>query len=318
MARQLLKKAGASPPADTPSLSNNAPEDADPLLDRLKENHGDLSDRAADLEIERLGLPSKVDTEEDAQAFTALIAKFKALSRETETTRTETKEPFLRNGRTVDAFFGELKKPLDKTAEDMLSALNAYTRAKAARERAEREERERQERAAAEAARRAEEESRRKAEAAQREAEAEAARIRSAADAEERAAAEEAMRKREQEAAEERKAAEEASKAAAEADRKAATAAKAATGGIGKLSKVAGEGASASAQTFWAHEITDRAALISDLGPLGPYLAADAVDAAVARFKNAAVASGGIDSITLPGVRFFEDVKTNVRTSRAK
>lgn len=311
-------RAGGPPPADPPALSNNAPEDVNPLLERLKEDHADLSDKAADLEMERLLLPSKVEDEETAQQFTALIGKLKDLSRETEKKRESTKEPFLRNGRTVDGFFKEVRDPLEASAKDMNDQLNVYTRAKAARERAEREAKEREEREKAEAARRAEEEARRKAEEATRAAAEEAARIRSAADAEERAAAEEAMRIKEQEAADARKEAEQAATAAASSDRKAATAGKAATGPIGKLSKVAGEGASASAQTFWAHEITDRAALIDELGPLGPYIAPDAIDAAVAKFKAAAINSGAIADASLTGVRFFEDVRTNVRTTKAK
>lgn len=311
-------RAGGSPPADPPPLSNNAPEDVNPLLERLKEDNAELSDKAADLEMERLLLPSKVEDEETAQKFAALIGKFKGLSRDAEKGREIAKEPFLRNGRTVDSFFKEVRDPLEASAKDMNDQLNVYTRAKAARERAEREAKEREEREKADAARRAEEEARRKAEEATRAAAEEAARIRSAADAEERAEAEQAMRIKEQEAADARKAAEAAATAAASSDRKAATAGKAATGSIGKLSRVAGEGASASAQTFWAHEIIDRAALISELGPLGPHIAPDAVDAAVSKFKAAAVASGRIADASLTGVRFFEDVRTNVRTTKAK
>jgi hypothetical protein len=299
-----------------PADHNNPPED--PYLARLEEDNEALANDAADLELEALSLPEKVDTEEDAAKVTNFVAKAKLLARKAEKKREETKEPWLSRGRAVDGFFKRLSSPVVARVTRLEADLNAYARAKAERERAERLERERVEREAAEARRREEEAARRKAEEAQREAEAAAARIRSAADAEERAAAEAQMREAEQEAAESRREAEAASKDAATANRIADTHGKAAAGPVGKLSKTTAAGGSTSTTTFWNHRIADEAKLLESLGPLGPHISWDAVTSAVAVAKRKAVASGTIEDLALPGVEFYQDQKTNVLVAKPK
>lgn len=307
----------ARAPGDLLPADHNKPPE-DPYLDRLKESHAGLADEAADLELEALELPEKVNTEEEAQKVTDFVAKAKKLTRRTEKTREEEKEPWLSRGRTVDGFFKRLAAPIDARVTRLQADLNAYARAKAERERAERQERERLERAEAERQRQEAEAARREAERLQREADAEAARIRSAADAEERAAAEKAMREREQEAAEQRRFAEAAAKDAAKSERVADSHGKAADGAVGKLAKTTSSGGSTSTTTFWNHRINDQAKLLASLGVLGPHFPLDAVTSAVAVAKRKAVAAGTIEALEIPGVEFFQDQKTNVLVSKAK
>lgn len=299
-----------------PADHNNPPED--PYLARLEEEHSKLADEAADLELEALSLPERVNTEEEAAKVTNFVAKAKTLTRKTEKTREGEKEPWLSRGRTVDAFFKKLAAPVSARVTRLEADLNAFARAKAERERAERLERERKEREAAEAKRREEEEARRAAERAQREAEEAAARVRSAADAEERAEAERVMREADQRAAEERRAAETAGKEAATASRIADTHGKAAAGAVGKLAKTTADGGSTSTTTFWTYRIADEEKLLESLGPLGPYVHRDAVAAAVNLAKRNHVASGTIADLSIPGVEFFQDQKTNVLVAKPK
>jgi len=299
-------------------LSNVAPDDADPFTEKLEKDHAALADEAADLELEALSLPEKVNTDEEAALVTNFVAKAKGLARTAEKKREEEKEPWLSRGRKVDAFFKGLSAPVVARITRLEADLNAHARAKAERERAERLERERVERAEAERQRAEAEAARQAAEAAAREAEAAAARIRSAADAEERAAAEAQMREAEQAATEARREAEEQQRASAKSERVADSHGKAAAGQVGKLAKTTASGGQTSVSTFWTHRIADEAKLLESLGPLGPYLTADAVSAAVGLARRQAVAANRIEALEIPGVEFFQDQKTNVLVSKPK
>ena len=304
------------PGVGLPADHNQPPED--PYLARLEEENEKLANEAADLELEALELPATVNTDEEAAKVTNFVAKAKTLARKAEGKRTETKEPWLQRGRTVDAFFKKLTSPVEARVQRLQADLNAFARAKAERERAERLERERLERAEAERQRQEAENARREAERLQRESEAEAARIRSAADATERAEAEARMREADQQAAEQRRVADAAAKDAAKSERVADSHGKAADGKVGKLSKTTTDGGSTSTTTFWNHRINDEAKLLESLGVLGPHIVWDAVTSAVAVAKRKAVAAGTISDLVIPGVEFFEDVKTNVLVAKPK
>lgn len=306
------------PGDDQTHLSNVAPEDADPFVEKLEADHQQLADDAADLELEALSLPEKVESDEDAAKVTEFVAKAKTLSRKAEKARVEEKEPWLARSGKVDAFFKRLVTPVGARISRLEQDLNAHAKAKAERQRAERLAREKAEREEADRQRREAEAARQAAEAAQRQADEAAARIRSAADAEARAENEAQMRAAEQVAAEQRRIAEAAQKGAATSERVADTHGKAATGAVGKLAKTTAAGGQTTVSTFWTHEVTDMEAVIDSLGPLGPYLPTDVVTSAIARAKREAVAANRIEDLTIPGVRFFEDQKTNVLVSKPK
>lgn len=297
--------------------ANDPPPDADPLAERLAKEHADLVDSAADLELRACTLPDRADTEEDCALLIDFVADAKKVVKKASDAHTEEKAPYLRSGRTVDAFFKDVWTPLEARIASLSGKVNAYQRAKAERERAERLERERIEREAAEAQRRAEEEARRAAAEAEERARAEAARIRSAADAQEREEAERRMREASQEAAAQRTVADEAGKDAAKSERVADAHGKAATGSVGKLAKVTSGGASAPVSTFMNHRIVDGALLEESLGPLGPFLPNDAILQAITAAKRQHVAAGTLDGFTIPGVEFFEDSRTTIRTARS-
>lgn len=296
--------------------SNEPPEELDNLTPRLERAYSDLIAEAADLELEAFDLPEAPDTEQQCAALVNFVGRAKNIRAKAEGKRVEEKEPYLENGRRVDAFFKGIQTPLDQRITSLTSKISAFQRAQAEREAAERRQREREERDRAEEARRTAEEARRKAEEEERRAREEAARIRSAADAQERDEAEQRMREAGQAAAQARDTAEEATKEAAQADREADVHGKAATGRAGQQGKITASGATAGQTKFWNHRITDAVELFESLGPLGPHFSNDAVAQAINSAKRHHVNAGTIDGLHVPGVEFFEDVKTNIRTAR--
>lgn len=297
---------------------NKPPPNADPMREKLERENKEFLDTAADLELKSFKLPELVNTDEDAQAVADFVALAKRFAKTVEDRRVAEKDPYLTASRSVDAFFGEIRNPVEAKITMLSGRVGAYQRAKAERERADRLERERlarEEQARAEQARIDAEEASKRAAA---EAEAAAASMRSAsADAEERAAAETRMREAEQTRLEQGRVAEEQAAAAAEAERIAEQSRRAAAGKVGQLAKVTTSGgASVGATTFWNHEVTNEADLVASLGVLGPYFTDDAIRAAVAAAKREAIRLGTVAELGIPGVRFFEDTRTNIRATK--
>ncbi len=176
--------------------SNQAPDYAKQVTERLSEDYVGLTNSLAELKAEAEAFPRGVNSDEEALARGAVIKKGRDLDARIEGVRVLEKEPFLRSGNAVDSFFGAMAdllfKPKNQRAAkpgvlDVLQAdINDYQDRKIAAERA-RIEAER--RAAAEAARKAAEEA-----------------AKAAAEAAERAAAVERARKAENIAARQREA----------------------------------------------------------------------------------------------------------------
>lgn len=175
---------------------NEAPDHAKLVTDRLADEYAEITRSVADALEAARALPKDCDDDDAQGEFAAVIKRLRDLDARVEGIRVVEKEPFLRGGNAVDAFFKGLRAKLfrqNKTdqagAADVLQArVNAYVQKKADEERRRRQEEERvareQERVAREA--------REKAERDQRDAEAKAARARNATNI---AAAEEAARK---------------------------------------------------------------------------------------------------------------------------
>jgi hypothetical protein len=125
------------------------------------------------------------------------------------------------------------------------------------------------------------------------------------------------MNEAEQRAAAARAEAKDAGKEAANAERFADTLDRAAEGSVGQLGRVSAAGTSSATTKFWNHRVKDADALISSLGPLGPHLTNDAIQSAIGVAKRAAVASGTIADLIVPGVEFFEDSRTVARAAPA-
>lgn len=119
-------------------------------------------------------------------------------------------------------------------------------------------------------------------------------------EAEARAEAEKARQK-----AENAKSAEAAAKAIEKAEAAEAAAEAAAAG---NAEPIRGSGSTVSTRKAWRYEIEDHAALEASLGPLGPYLAPDAVERAIAAAVK--VRKG---ATAIPGVRPYEVASAGIR-----
>lgn len=184
---------------------NQAPDYAQLETERLAKDYVGLTDSLADLKAEAEAFPRGVNDDAEALARGAVIKKLRDLDSRAEGVRVLEKEPHLRRGNAVDAFFGVIRDQIGRrvrTAKpgliDMLQCdINEYQERKIAAERA-RQEAERREaerlarEAAAKAAREAQaaEEARQKAERAR--LEETRARAGALADAREREAADRA------------------------------------------------------------------------------------------------------------------------------
>jgi len=165
--------------------SNEAPDYAKQVTDRLADEYVGLTNTLAELLAEAREMPKEVSSEADALMLGALIKRMRDLDGRAEGVRVLEKEPYLRGGNAVDAFFNSMRDKIGRRVKtdrksaagaiDILQArINDFQERRLAEERARREA---EERAAREAARKAAEEAERIArEAAEKAAAAERAR----------------------------------------------------------------------------------------------------------------------------------------------
>lgn len=263
---------------------NAAPENADALTERLRQEHAaDLARKDALLDA-FTRVPETIDDEETAAKATDFVKQITAAGKNAEAARVKAKEPFLDSSRKVDGFFkSTIAEPLDRIKAKVLARLTVYQQAKDAAER-----RRREEQAAAE--RRAAREAAEAAERARQEAAAQAAAMQTPAELDDAVEAEIAATQRQ-----------------AEADQRAADAARAAAQAAAKpadLSRTRSDmGSVASLVKVMTFDSLDREAI--DLEKLRPHLTEAAIEAAVRAFIKA----GGRD---LKGVRIFETTTTRV------
>lgn len=133
-------------------LSNNAPADANPLADRLVEQHGELRTRADELLAALDRVPASLDdaSHEKAAVF---VKQLRVHSKAVDGVRESEKRPYLDAGRTIDAWARQITDRLTDAAKSVEAKITAFLRAKADAERKAREDAERA--AREEAARRA-------------------------------------------------------------------------------------------------------------------------------------------------------------------
>lgn len=293
-------------------------DDADALPARLDERHIALTEEAMNLDMERLLLKAKPETDEECGALTSWVARAKALQKKFEDARKEEGAPYLAGQRAVNSYFKELDDPVEASVKDVTGVIGHYNKAKAERERAERAERERQERERAEAARKAEQEAREAADKAAQEAEEAAARIRQADGAAAREKAAQEMRERDEAAEKLRKEAEAKAEEAAKAERKAESHERAQGAGNTALSRVHGEGGTSSITKRWSYRIEDVGKLRASLGPLGRYFGYADLETTIARAVREQSQGGGAPDLKLPGVDLFQIDNVNVRAARGR
>lgn len=234
---------------------NNPPPDllvGEALHEKLRDENQDLLKRRDELLAAAARVPA-INDDDMAGKVSDFIKQLSALTKASESKRTDAKEPYLDGGRSVDGFFKAISDPVVKAKTSIEKRLTDYLREKEAAARRERMEQERLAREAAEAARREAEE-----------------RAKAARDAAELDAAIEAEKEAEVASAD-------LAKAEAAADVKPA-----------ELSRTRGEyGAVSSLRTQWVFDEINRAEI--DLEALRPYIPTDGLEKAVRAF----IKSGG-------------------------
>lgn len=226
---------------------NQPPADANPLRDRLMEDHAALVKRAIELSEAVERAPETVD-ENNAGRVADFVKQITGHMKALDGARVAEKEPYLAGGRTVDGFFKTWTDALEKGKRAVEAKLNVYLRRKAEEERRRREEAERIAREEAERAARAAAEA--------------AAKAQTDADLNAAIVAEDAAIK----------AAADAAKAAQAADAKPAD-----------MARTRGDyGAVGTLRREWVFDDLDRNAL--DLEALRPFIPQDAIEKAIRAF----------------------------------
>lgn len=271
----------------------------DDLCDAIKQKHGAILKRAADLIAAESRLPAEINSDDEDQKATAYVKQIQACFKELDAARVGEKAPYDLAASQIHSTFrtemDKLQRPSTSSPfslkERVEAKQTAYKRRVMEAERAKREE---------EARKLREEEDRRRREAQEaervaREAEAAAARKRSEA----------AKLEAERVAAEARAKAEETRKAELAAAQTRAKAEESAAAPTATMTRARGEhGGISSLAQFWTFRDLDRGKL--DLEKLRDHLPVNALEQAVRSYIRA----GGR---SLAGVTIFEDNTTKTR-----
>lgn len=122
---------------------NRPPEDADPLADRLAEEHVALLARKRDLLDAEARLPLVID-EDSCGKVSDFVRQIQGCIKAAEQAHKTEKEPFLTAGRTVDAWLSSIKTPLAELKVRAERRVGTFLAAKEEAERKRREEEARQ------------------------------------------------------------------------------------------------------------------------------------------------------------------------------
>ncbi len=118
---------------------NNPPEEIELLREKLKDTHGPLLERGAELVAMKDRLPASCDDEDTAAKLADAIKACTAYTKNADAARVAAKEPFLLSGRVVDGFFKGLSDPVDRVKQAAGALLTAFQRRVADEERRRRE-----------------------------------------------------------------------------------------------------------------------------------------------------------------------------------
>ena len=130
--------------------SNEATDFAKQVTERLADEYVGLTNTLAELKAEVPGLPIPAQSDHDILMIGALIKRFRDLDSRAEGVRVVEKEPYLRGGNAVDAFFNAMRDEIGKrnrndrkakngVTDDLQAEINVYQERKLAEERARRE-----------------------------------------------------------------------------------------------------------------------------------------------------------------------------------
>jgi hypothetical protein len=110
------------------------------ITDRLEQDYGELLDNAKNTIADADDLPHTVESSIDVSAIAAVVVKLRDVAARGESHRKAEKEPYLRAGEMVDAFFfRRVKEPLDLKRKELGGRLDIYKQRQLAEERARRE-----------------------------------------------------------------------------------------------------------------------------------------------------------------------------------
>lgn len=256
--------------AETSTLPAKGHNNPPSLLEVLSENNVELTRGIEELAERANALPRSVKNDEALDKVSVVYKDARAMLKRIDARRVEEKEPHLKASRDIDGFFKGLAERVDRIAKTFGQIADDYVRQKAAEEKRKAE-------AEARKAREAEEAARRKA----REAE---------------------------EAGKETVAGRAETRAEIQAD-KAEEAERRAEASTAELARTRGaSGSVVSARTTRKIRVTDLGAVQQTLGPLGPYIASEAIQKAAnawLKFNASTPAPAGLE--------VFEDVKANIR-----
>jgi len=107
--------------------SNEAPDFAKEVTDRIASEYIGLSNTLDELINEIPKLPEKVSSDADALMVGALIKRMRDLDSRVESVRTLEKEPYLRGGNAVDSFFNAMRDLIGKRNKNDRKAKDGYT-----------------------------------------------------------------------------------------------------------------------------------------------------------------------------------------------
>jgi hypothetical protein len=107
--------------------SNEAPDFAKEVTDRIASEYIGLSNTLDELINEIPKLPEKVTSDADALMVGALIKRMRDLDSRVESVRTLEKEPYLRGGNAVDSFFNAMRDIIGKRNKNDRKAKDGYT-----------------------------------------------------------------------------------------------------------------------------------------------------------------------------------------------
>lgn len=118
-----------------------------PLAERLEIDHGSLAQQAAD--VLALEAMPPIMADEDLETYSERAKDLKGVAAMIEKARKGEKDQILKDGRTIDDFFGKLAKPVKDAADVIVGKINDWQRKKLEAERRARAEQERKEQEAA-------------------------------------------------------------------------------------------------------------------------------------------------------------------------
>ena len=109
-----------------PGIGHNEPPlDAEPIRDRLNEDHADLVARFNELKEAQERVP-ECESEEAAKRIGDYIKQLSACMKDSDGRRVKEKEPYLEGGRRVDGFFKQVKDGLDHIKKVCNAQLTDY------------------------------------------------------------------------------------------------------------------------------------------------------------------------------------------------